>query len=348
MQSSIESPPAARGADRCPYPRPFAPDFSGCPTYQAVTFIPADSMNQRLATILTCRHLTSGNHPEPGRFYPRCMLGTAAERATWLEMVNPERLDRVRVLQEEFDRFSWPHRERLFEAKARTLASTDPEARRDLEQLLTGFLDATDHFLAERNERFREVGLPIGPLMQVIDEWSWAWFHSRELGSSHFSEERLSAFAPESQPFLRPAAWLPWREGGPNGGTAPSRPVNQRLAAIEEMYPRTVADYPVFANNALRISRTLDPPGLRFAGEIDASNVHAVAESLASSGGTGDLRLDMSEVQFCDLGGLRAVVRAARNLGDGRRLVLQGAPGQLQKALQIVGWAELPNLVVAR
>ncbi len=318
-------------SDRCPYPRPFGADFSACPTYHAVTFMAADSMHRQLGSKLTCRHLASGNVAEvPGRFYARCALGPPSERLKWLALVSPERLEKARALQQEFDLFSWPQREKLFAAKANVLAAPDPaESRQRLERLLTGFLDEIQTFLAERRERFEEVGLPPEPLMQLIEDWSWAWVKSREVGNARLNEDRLQAFSRETHAFLAPAP------------AAPSWPDDAPFAS------RARGSQPIFADGILRISRDSEPPGLSLDGEIDASNVDAVARAVAVAlVGSGDVVLDLSGVVFCDLGGIRTIVGVAQSLGGERRLVLR-LPAQLQRAMQIVGWAELPGLVIA-
>ena len=61
----------------------------------------------------------------------------------------------------------------------------------------------------------------------------------------------------------------------------------------------------------------------------------------------GDVHVDLSGLLFCDLGGLQAIVRAAQALEPGRRMVLRGIPRQLERALEIVDWAPLPNLSIA-
>jgi hypothetical protein len=72
-------------ADRCPYPRPFAEDFSDCPAFEATLFDASDSRNKPLGTWATCRHLITGNDVENrGRFYPRCALGSPEQRLQWL------------------------------------------------------------------------------------------------------------------------------------------------------------------------------------------------------------------------------------------------------------------------
>lgn len=323
-------------ADRCPYARPFPLEFTDCPTYQAVTFLATDSREQPLGAVVSCRHMTSATNPHtPGRFYPHCALGTADDRLKWLAQVRPERLEVTRALQQEFDRFSQSHREQLLEAKVRLVASPNaPELRQHVEQLLLAFRQAMRLFLDEREERFEQVGLPIGPLMQLFEEWSQAWLQSRQPGSAGFSDSALRAFTPQSQAFLRPAAESPWRAGRDGSGEM----ADDHRATLQAR---------VFASGILRISPSSDPPGLIFSGDIDASNVHRVAQSLAGAAvAAGDFHLDLSGVLFCDLGGLRAIVRASNGLPAGQRLVLHGMPASLKRVVPLVGWGALPNLVI--
>ena len=313
-------------ADRCVYPRPFPDGFDACPAYQATTFVAADSRNKPLGTWHTCRHLGTGNDLENrGRFYPRCALGDQQQRMQWLAQVSPAKLDVVRALQAEFDQLSQPHRQRLFDARARLHSGPASAAREpELERVINGFLTTIDRFLDENDERFRDVGLPAEPLRQLIKEWVWAWVRTPELATPRLNEERLDAFKGPVRAFLG----------------APGRAV--------EAPPRRLWDRPLYADTILQIVPTLDPPGLAMVGDIDRSNVAAVANALARMRGhAGDIHLDLSGLLFCDLGGLQAIVRAAQALNAGRRLVLHGIPRQLERALEIVDWAPLPNLMIA-
>jgi anti-anti-sigma regulatory factor len=118
---------------------------------------------------------------------------------------------------------------------------------------------------------------------------------------------------------------------------------------------------PVYADKQLVISRSDSDSGLSFTGAIDYYNAEAVAEVLtalvhADSGprtvfadaitGNGDLHLDLTRLEFTDVTGIRALVRIAENAGDGRRLVLSGLPPSIVKVMTVVGWSELPNLVI--
>ena len=307
----------AQQADRCPYRRPFQPGFSGCPTFQAVGFIASDSLHRSLGEKVTCGHLTAGSHAQTtGRFYARCGLGSAADRARWLALVSPSRLDKLRALQEEFDAFSRPQRQLLLETKAAVLKAPASEgSRTQLERQVGDFLDLVASFLAERAPRFQEVGLPPAQLKPLIDDWCWAWAAGRELG--------------DPQPFLGAQAVAGWHEARESAASA-------------------IPTVPVFEDGMLRISRIVDPPRLAFNGDIDASNLDAVADALAVAVvGARQLEVDLSGVMFCDLGGLRALVRTASGLQPSHRLVLLGTPHHVRRVLDLVGWAQLPNLVLA-
>ena len=313
--------------DRCIYPRPFPEGFDACPAFQATSFIAADSRNKPLGTWLTCRHLGTGNDVENrGRFYPRCALGDQAQRLQWVAQVSPAKLDVVRALQQEFDQLSRPHRERLFHARARlhsgpASASREPE----LERLINAFLTTLDGFLEQNDARCRDVGLPAEPLRQLIKEWVWAWVRTPELATPRFDAKPLEVFDQPARAFLG----------------APAEPA--RSAA------RRLWDRPLYADTILQILPTMDPPGLALVGDVDRSNVAAVGQALARlRGHAGDVHLDLSGLLFCDLGGLQVIVRAAQSLDAGRRLVLHGIPHQLERALEIVDWAPLPNLTIAR
>lgn len=312
--------------DRCVFPRPFAEDFADCPAFQASSFIAADSRNKPLGTWRTCRHLSTGNDLEKrGRFYPRCALGNGEQRLQWLAQVGPARLDVVRALQDEFDQFSLPHRELLFDARARLHAGpASAAAEPELEQLISSFLATIDRFLEQNDERFRDVGLPTEPLRQLIRDWVWAWVRTPDHATPRLNEAPLELFAKPVRAFL-------------------GVPVEPAKSSARRLWNR-----PVYSDPILRIVPTIDPPGLAMVGNVDRSNVAAVARALAGMPEqAGDVHLDLSGLLFCDLGGLQAIVRAAQALDGGRRLVLHGIPRQLERALEIVDWAPLPTLTIA-
>ena len=62
--------------------------------------------------------------------------------------------------------------------------------------------------------------------------------------------------------------------------------------------------------------------------------------------GEGDLHIDLSYLEFCDVSGIRALVAAAESVSGRRRLVLHGLPPQLRTVMTVVGWTDLPGLAI--
>ena len=117
----------------------------------------------------------------------------------------------------------------------------------------------------------------------------------------------------------------------------------------------------VYADKQLIVSRTDMPAELSIIGAIDYYNAEAVAAALTAElghtadvstalsdaiTGNGDLHLDLSRLEFTDVTGIRALVRIAETAGVGRRLVLRGLPPRIRTVMVVVGWADLPNLVI--
>jgi anti-anti-sigma regulatory factor len=117
----------------------------------------------------------------------------------------------------------------------------------------------------------------------------------------------------------------------------------------------------VYIDKQLVITRTGAPGGLSVSGSIDYYNAEAVAAALrrelrASVGGAsalsdaitgnGDLHVDVSRLEFADVTGIRALVRIAQESNIGRRLLLSGLPERIRTVIAVVGWSDLPNLVL--
>jgi anti-anti-sigma factor len=116
---------------------------------------------------------------------------------------------------------------------------------------------------------------------------------------------------------------------------------------IEDLFAITAADGPVYADTHLIVTRTDNPDGFRFAGEIDVTNSDAVMQSVRMAiPDAGDPHLDLSRLSFCDISGIRAIVDAATALGEGRRMLLHGLPEQLQTVMKVTGWSGLPSLTL--
>lgn len=116
---------------------------------------------------------------------------------------------------------------------------------------------------------------------------------------------------------------------------------------MDDLFNATGISGTVYADRHLVVTRTTNPPGLRFAGEIDVSNSAAVGHSIRVAFFDGSSpHIDLSRLSFCDVSGIRALVDAARGLGDGGRLLLHGLPAQLETVMNVTGWSQLPTLAL--
>lgn len=117
-----------------------------------------------------------------------------------------------------------------------------------------------------------------------------------------------------------------------------------------DCHPQVVEIDPLHDDRRLRILRTFQPPGLRVLGVVDVTTAGALTATLDHTLATNpdrDLHLDLKGLQFIDVAGVRALVRAAECMPAGRRLVIeQLAPG-LRRVFAIVGWDRTPGLLVA-
>ncbi len=115
---------------------------------------------------------------------------------------------------------------------------------------------------------------------------------------------------------------------------------------IDDLVDAFIGGGTVFADKQLVVTRTLDPNGMRFSGEIDINNCDAVGSCLnAIAAQESDVHLDITSLIFCDISGIRAFVEAAEHRERGR-LLLHGLPQPLQTVMRVTGWADLPNLAV--
>jgi anti-anti-sigma regulatory factor len=117
----------------------------------------------------------------------------------------------------------------------------------------------------------------------------------------------------------------------------------------------------VYADKQLVIARTTLPGLLSIMGAIDYFNAAAVATALkpellsaadrAAERGDlenadGRLRIDLSRLEFVDTCGIRALVTLATDTGERGGLVLLGLPPLIRRVMELVGWGELPGLVI--
>ena len=107
-----------------------------------------------------------------------------------------------------------------------------------------------------------------------------------------------------------------------------------------------------YYDGVLRIICTADPEVVLIAGEIDAARylgLVSTLEDLVDS--EGDVHVNLAELEYCDLAGLRAILRLA---GTGREdpdhnrrsLFLDDVPPHLATLLQTLGWDSTPGLIM--
>lgn len=109
----------------------------------------------------------------------------------------------------------------------------------------------------------------------------------------------------------------------------------------------------VWRDGILAITRTFAPPGLALAGEVDDTNVTAVARALhtetararARAADGARIHLDLHELRFIDVGALRLLVFTALGLyAAGGTLELAGVAPHVQRVMRVTGWDRVPGL----
>jgi len=115
---------------------------------------------------------------------------------------------------------------------------------------------------------------------------------------------------------------------------------------IDDLIDAAIKGGRLYADKQLVVTRTLEPYGLCFSGEIDITNSDAVPRSLSLAFvRDGNMHLDVSGLIFCDISGIRSFVDAAEAM-DGGRLLLHGLPALLQKVMKVTGWSDMEGLVI--
>lgn len=117
-----------------------------------------------------------------------------------------------------------------------------------------------------------------------------------------------------------------------------------RALALHHAGVRLVSDQPLHYGR-LQIIPLEDRCGLRLEGELDLASREALASALDVEILPGaDLYVDLAELSFADIGGLRVLLNPALRLDVGRRLFLVSASPRLRRMLEILGWDQTPNL----
>jgi anti-anti-sigma factor len=230
----------------------------------------------------------------------------------------------MRSIEEEFHEATLAERSRLIESKAMLLkGDVDAAAVEALEADLSAFLDRVETFLSERSARLDDVGLRASQLQALLADWSMAWLRSTGVYTPPLEFLDRARISADTAAFLG--------------------------AAVRTDRTATTAGREVVAQaGPLFIERAVDDRTvLLVRGEIDAANSDTLATAvLGALEAGGDVTVDFHEVLFCDLSGLRALVGASATVSGDQRLRVTGLPRHLHRALQLVGWTDLPGLVI--
>ncbi|CNF68559.1 Anti-anti-sigma regulatory factor (antagonist of anti-sigma factor) [Mycobacterium tuberculosis] len=101
----------------------------------------------------------------------------------------------------------------------------------------------------------------------------------------------------------------------------------------------------------LRLDGTFEPPHLDVDGEVDLTTIGDFTAALSSvlDNSSGDVWVDVERLEFIDVGGLRVLAGAAGRLGlQDRRLVLRSVAPHLARLMDLVGWSQIPGLLMLR
>lgn len=122
------------------------------------------------------------------------------------------------------------------------------------------------------------------------------------------------------------------------------------LDAFDRCHPGAVAGEPLYSDSTLRLVPAFHRGQrvLRVAGSVDHRTTGVFATALqAVLHGPGDVLVDMAELEFIDLAGVRVLAHAAAGLDRGRRLLVRELAPLLCQVVRMVGFDETPALVVS-
>jgi anti-anti-sigma regulatory factor len=264
--------------DRCRFQHDFDHGRVPCAAFQALPFMAATSYGKPLGTHIACAHLRAG---ESGRnhFYPRCALGGDRERLRWVANVGPGTVAVARSLQAEFESVASRYRPRLIAAKATLLTEAPPrrgQCRAALAALIREFLSEIDVFISLNAARIAHTGLSPASLSSMATGALLEWQGDRRLDLPSIDEE-----------------WI-----------------GQTALSVEP------AGSEVVDASGLLTTSLDNPPVLRVTGQVDQANLDALAAALDQTRpARTPMRVDLSGLTFCSVGGMRLLVEAAAS-GD--------------------------------
>jgi len=119
------------------------------------------------------------------------------------------------------------------------------------------------------------------------------------------------------------------------------------LIGLQDLHGRVV--FALEGSDALRVEREADGR-LRLSGWVDITSLGTLVEPLRRAmDGEADVELQLAEVTFVDVSGLRLLVEAAGRLADAdRKLVFESPPEAVVTMLRVLGWDRVRGLEVRR
>ena len=158
-----------RPADECPYPKPFPPDFTDCPAYQATQMVTLDLSHRPLGSVMTCRHLESRLMPNTNyRWYGACVLGDAEARRRWSNALGADRLHDISALRQEVSALSMPYIQRLLELKNAPVGDNPLAHTRQLQFVVDDFMTKMTYLLRERKAVLDQLHLPLEACIRLL------------------------------------------------------------------------------------------------------------------------------------------------------------------------------------
>lgn len=121
------------------------------------------------------------------------------------------------------------------------------------------------------------------------------------------------------------------------------------LAVFDRCHPGRVELAPLHGTSVLRIVPSFQDGRrvLRVSGSVDLHTADRLDEALrVARDWPGDVRVDMSAMEFIDLAGLRLLAQAADDLDDGRTLRVEHLPEMLCRVIRLAGLDRSPSLVI--
>ena len=201
-----------RHADECPFPRPFPPGFRNCPAYRYTRLMPLDSRYRPLQPERTCQHLEVGSGATAGRYYARCAVGSAEDRARWRDPERERLLAEAEALTAIMEARLGDATQRLWEAKARQLqAFNNPGPRgaaetatAELEQVVRRYLVDVESLFEEERGRLDRLNLPLDTCMALLRELVQRWITQRSAETLTIPDELVERFPEQAWWLLRP------------------------------------------------------------------------------------------------------------------------------------------------